>query len=53
MGRGQWEARLCRRGMSGLSDLPEGTHLALTVPGDDEAIDEANKVVFGAARLAE
>lgn len=53
LGRGQWEARLCPRGLLGLTAIPEGTHLALVEPAPDETCDKKNRIVFAAARLNE
>lgn len=54
IGRGQWEARLCLRGVLGLPyQLPENTVLGLSIPPPIDMYDEAGRVVFGAARLKE
>lgn len=54
IGHGQWEARLCMRGLTGLPmPLPPGTHVGLSLPQPGEQYDEARRIVFGSARIME
>jgi hypothetical protein len=53
IGRGQWESRLCPRGLLGVSYLPKNTHLSLCIPQPSEMYDEKNHIIFIAARLRE
>lgn len=54
IGRGQWEARVCRRGLGELGlILPASSYLGLIVPEPFEMYDEERRIVFGAARIRE
>ena len=54
IGRGQWEARLCPRGLGELGlILPPSAYLGLIVPEPFEMYDEARRIIFGTARLRE
>lgn len=54
IGRGQWEARLCMRGLLGLPEpMPANTHIGMTIPQPIEMYDEARRIVFGSARIME
>ncbi len=54
IGRGQWESRLCMRGLGEMGlILPPSAYLGLIVPEPFEMYDESRRIIFGAARLRE
>lgn len=54
VGHGQWEARLCMRGITGLPmPLPPGTCVGLSLPQPGEQYDEKRRIVYGSARIME
>lgn len=54
IGRGQWESRLCMRGLGEMGlVLPPSAYLGLIVPEPFEMYDETRRIIFGAARLRE
>lgn len=54
IGRGQWESRLCLRGLGDMGlILPPSAYLGLIVPEPFEMYDEARQIIFGAARIRE
>lgn len=54
IGRGQWETRLCMRGMPELGlTIPDSAYLTMVVPEPFEMVDEKHRIVFGAARIRE
>ncbi len=54
IGRGQWQACLCHRGILGLPDLlPTNTELRMVIPAPHEMFQEKRQVVFAAAGLRE